>query len=524
MIKNVALRACFVLCMLIISCSKDDNEAPDTTPPSVDFTIKGITQDLTQTPIIGNTIEIEISAQDAKGISKVEAFMNDVKVGEDNQPPFKITIDLTQYSKKLTGKGTALNKTQTQYTLKVSATDLAGNVASIERDIIVDNELPTVTEVTLENNAVITGEENPVTFKANDNEGIMSLEVKVNNVLLEATALEDNTYTFNINTALLEDGPNNLTITATDQASNTAIYNAPFVVDNSGPEINLEGLSSGDIIDEVNILTIGAEDPYSEVASLKIYVNDDLILSSENGSDLSLDFNPDDYPTGDAIIRIDATDELGNESTFETDFQIKRLLLKINVPNGFLDPTVSKFYVFASSSSGELLDIKPLEFNTTSIRLNTLEDISPNTDYMINFAYLYSGIGQVSFINTIQNVKRSVLDRIDLKLPQLITSSSQNTYQISAFPEGIGFIGQGTTYNSTEVPNGYYIEDYNLSDTNANSNKYYIYYRNYLNGNYGYQLLDKPLPNDFVLDFDNFIDTGVETRYMNASSVQEMEA
>src|SRR5690606_9203746 len=134
MIKTIALRTFFALCILSISCSKDEDEAPDTIPPSVAFTIKGITQDLSQTPVIGNTIEIEISAQDAKGISKVEAFMNDVKVGEDNQPPFKITIDLTQYSKKLTSKGTALNKTQTQYTLKVSATDLSGNVASVERD------------------------------------------------------------------------------------------------------------------------------------------------------------------------------------------------------------------------------------------------------------------------------------------------------------------------------------------------------------------------------------------------------
>src|SRR5690606_11065464 len=260
---------------------------------------------------------IEISAQDAKVISKVEAFMNDVKVGEDNQPPFQITIDLTQYSKKLTGKGTALNKTQTQYTLKISATDLAGNLTSIERDIIVDNELPTVTEVTLENNAVITGEENPVTFKANDNESIMSLEVKVNNVSLEATALETNTYTFNINTALLEDGPNNLTITATDQASNTAIYTATYEVDNSGPETNLEGLSTEDIIYEITTLTIGADDPYSELTSLKIYVNDALILSSEDGSELSLHLKPDDYPTGDVSIRIDATDALGNESTHE---------------------------------------------------------------------------------------------------------------------------------------------------------------------------------------------------------------
>lgn len=525
MIKNVALRACFVLCMLIISCSKDDNEVPDTTPPSVDFTIKGITQDLTQTPVIGNTIEIEISAQDAKGISKVEAFMNDVKVGEDNQPPFQITIDLTQYSKKLTGKGTALNKTQTQYTLKVSATDLAGNVTSIERDIIVDNELPTVTEVTLENNAVITGEENPVTFKANDNESIMSLEVKVNNVSLEATALENNTYTFNINTALLEEGPNNLTITATDQASNTVIYSAPFVVDNSGPEINLEGLSSDDIIDEVNTLTIGAEDSYSEVTSLKIYVNDDLILSSEDGTELSLDLNPDDYPTGDASIRIDATDALGNESTLEIDFQIKRLLLTINVPNGFLNPYISKFYVFASSSSGELLDIKPLEFNTSSIRLSTLEDIAHDDDYMVNFAYFFNGGGGTSIIKTIQNVKRTSLSRIDLKVPESKSGATYNTYQISTFPDVINIVGEGTDYNSSWDPQnqeyGFRIEEQDLAYTNATSNQHYIYYHNQLNNNYGYQLVSKPVPGDFILDYNNFTTDGVETRYINGSAMQD---
>lgn len=525
MIKTIALRTFFALCILSISCSKDEDEAPDTIPPSVAFTIKGITQDLSQTPVIGNTIEIEISAQDAKGISKVEAFMNDVKVGEDNQPPFKITIDLTQYSKKLTSKGTALNKTQTQYTLKVSATDLSGNVASVERDIIVDNELPTVTEVTLENNTVITGEENPVTFKANDNEGISSLEVKINDILVETTSPEDNTYTFNINTVLLEDGPNNITITATDQASNAATYNATFVVDNSGPAISLEGLSSGDIMDEVNILTIGAEDPYSEVASLKIYVNDDLILSSEDGSELAIDFNPDDYPTGDALLKIEAIDALGNESSSETEFQIKRLLLKINVPNGFLDPSVSKFYVFASNSTGELLDIKPLDFNTYSIRLSTLEDVAPNDDYMVNFAYLYSGVGQTSIIKTIQNVKRSSLSSIDLKVPERKSVSTQNTYQLSEMPNGINVVGEGTDYNSTWDPqnpgNGYYIENYNLAYTNATSNQHYIYYHNQSNNNYGYQLVAKPLSSDFILDYNNFTTDGVETRYINGSAIQD---
>src|SRR5690606_37613811 len=181
MIKNIALKALLLLGVLCISCSKDSEEAPDITPPSVDFSIKGVTQSNTEAPpIIGNTVEIEISAQDAKGISKVEAFIDDAKVGEDKEAPFKITIDLSQYAKKLSGKGTAINKTQTQYTLIVSATDLSGNVSSVEQDIIVDNEIPTITEVTLENNAVITGTENEVTFKDSDNEGITSLEVKIN--------------------------------------------------------------------------------------------------------------------------------------------------------------------------------------------------------------------------------------------------------------------------------------------------------------------------------------------------------
>src|SRR5690606_25363737 len=219
------------------------------------------------------------------------------------------------------------------------------------------------------------GGQNLVTFTAQDNKEIMSVEVKVNDVVL-ATALENNTYTFNIDSALLEDGPNTLTITVTDQANNTATYNAPFMADNTGPEINLEGLSNASTVDENTLFTISGEDAYSDITSLKIFVNDDLILSSENGSELSLDFNPDDYATGDATFTINAIDALGNESTLETDFQIKRLLLKINIPNDFLDPTISKFYVFASKNTGELLDIKPLEYNTSFIKLNTLEDIS----------------------------------------------------------------------------------------------------------------------------------------------------
>jgi len=523
MIKRVFPKILFLLVVVSISCNEDNEELLDTIPPTVAFSIKGVTQNDTEAPpTIGNIIEIEINAQDAKGISKVEAFLDDTKVGEDTSAPFKITVDLAQYVESLSGKGTIVNDTQTQYTLKVSASDLVGNVSTVERDVIVDNEMPTITKVSLLDNTVITGKENLVTFNAYDNNEITSLEVTLNETTLEATALDSITYTINIDTSVLEDGPNNLNIIAKDKAENKTIFEVLFLTDNTGPEITVEGLSTSDtIIDESTVFPIIAVDQYSGIDSLKVFINDSIVLQSVK-SDVSLNLNPDDYPTGNTSLKITATDTLGNVSTQEMNLIIKRLLLKVTIPNGFMNPSISKFYVFASDSSGSLLDIKPMEFNTSLITLNTLTDVLPDTEYMINFAYLYSGVGETSIIKTIQNVKRSSLSNIDLKITERKNISSQHTYQVSEMPSGIIIGCEGSDYNSSyDTTNGFYIENYNLDYTDTSSDQYYIYFHNTANNNYGYQFADKPMANDFYLDYNNFTSNGVETRYFNSSSIQD---
>ncbi len=524
MIKSFISIVVLLLFILCVSCSTDNEEAPDTTPPTVNFSIKGLSQnDSEEPPIVGNTIEIVINAQDAKGIHKVEAFLDDTKVGEDTEAPFRIVIDLTQYTHILSGKGTVVSKTRTQYNLKVSATDLSGNISSIEQKIIVDNETPTITEVSLENNTIISGDDNKVTFQASDNEGIVLLEVKINEADKEATALDSITHVVNINSLELEDGLNKLSITALDQAGNIATYNLPFLVDNTGPEISLEGLSLEDtvVVDERIALYILAEDQHSDIASLTIFINDSLISTSEV-ADLTLDLNPDEFVTGNTTLKVNATDILGNETTQEVSFIIKRLLMKIAIPTDFLDPSVSKFYVFASDNTGGLLAIQKLEFNTSLIKLNTLDDVLPESEFMLNFAYLYSGVGQTSIIKTIQNVKRSSLERIDLKVPERKRISTYNTYQVSEMPNGTSIVGEGSDYNSTyNSGTEYYLEDYDLEFSNAESNQYYIYQHNTANNNYAYQLVDKPMATDFYLDYNNFIVNGVETRYYNSSSIQD---
>src|SRR5690606_35141532 len=112
------------------------------------------------------------------------------------------------------------------------------------------------------------------------------------------------------------------------------------------------------------------------------------------------------------------------------------------------------------------------------------------------------------------NVKRSTLDRIDLKTNQPHTNATSNTYQVSQMPAGISIIGEGSDYNLSYDPsnsqNGVYIENYGLPN-NVKSDKYYVYYHNTSNNNYAYQFIDKPIPTNFTLDYNNFITTGVET-------------
>ena len=91
----VGLLSIFVL----FSCSSESDEPtpePDVIAPVVDFSILGSSSSSnSETPIVSNQIVVEIDANDAGGVAKVEAFINNEKVGEDTTAPYQITIDVS---------------------------------------------------------------------------------------------------------------------------------------------------------------------------------------------------------------------------------------------------------------------------------------------------------------------------------------------------------------------------------------------------------------------------------------------
>jgi len=116
---------------------------------------------------------------------------------------------------------------------------------------------------------------------------------------------------------------------------------------------------------------------------------------------------------------------------------------------------------------------------------------------------------------------------IDHKILSIKTKSSQKSNTMTSFPNDIKITTKDSVHSITEDPqnqaNGFTVYTYDMAGMNSGSNKFYMYYQNHANGNYGYQFLDKPLSNNFEIDYIDFISDDIETRHMNASSVQDSE-
>ncbi len=139
----------FTFLKILIGCfffaCSDESDATnesDVVSPTIEFSIAGIdnTSSTNEIPVLSKQITINIDAEDERGINKIEAFINNVKEGEDSSAPYQIIIDISSYTSKV-----ASTQKYQEYILKVVATDNSGNSSSIEQQIFIDNELPSIT-------------------------------------------------------------------------------------------------------------------------------------------------------------------------------------------------------------------------------------------------------------------------------------------------------------------------------------------------------------------------------------------
>lgn len=400
-----------VVLFLFSSCSKDSDNSPepDTTVPQVSFAIAGIPIVAGTIPVVSQQIQINVSASDAGGIQKIEAFINDQKKGEDSSAPYELTIDLTGY----TSKGPSGAKYQ-DYTLRVVATDKAGNSSSQELTINIDNEMPVIADVSLSAGSILGGDTNEVTFTASDNEALTALEVYLNDELI--TSFSAPPYVFNINTLEMEDGPNTVLIHAEDAAANVADYTIPFVADNTGPEITLESVLEGQVIDSLLLFAPTVSDAYSQIVSFKATLNGVEILQSISEAVTPLEFNPETLPVGEAIFALTAEDALGNTTSQIINAQIKRRLFKASFESGFMETNWIGFWILISELDGSFISLTAVPFDAEAVTVHAPGEFAPEKEYMATFITEENhGSWRQPHITNVQNISRDNFTQMNFK-------------------------------------------------------------------------------------------------------------
>ncbi|MCK0157828.1 Ig-like domain-containing protein [Cellulophaga sp. F20128] len=510
----------FVFFFLVIfyACTEEESIplVPDTTAPTVNLSIAGLPNVVAgEAIVVSNKIEINIDANDEGGVAKIEAFINDVKVGEDTMPPYAITIDVSSYASKAGKTGNYKN-----YTLKIVATDKVGNSSSSEIPINIDNEIPSITEVSLGGDEVINGDLNTVLFAVVDNQEVSSVLVYLNEELLYD--IKDEVYEVNIDTSALTDGENTLKIEAKDNAQNIASHEVQFIVDNTGPIILLESIIEGQEIDESIRLEPQVSDVYSAIASLEIFYKEtSLMLFDSTATNFETDFDPNAYEVGDGKLTIEAKDNLGNTSQLEVSINILRLILKITIPEGYFSPAIQSFhkhYVFASKMDGTLIDVEEIRFPTREVKLHSVEEFENSEQFTLTYASMGNN-GESSYLYSLSNFNREFPKNINLEASKRFKVANSNLYPISGFDASTEVYAFGKDYHFTSSAEGdKLLQLFDPVDHQYKTNDVYVYSYNPLVDFYNYQFVEKPIPADFEINFEDFSDENLEQKQFTTVS------
>lgn len=189
----------------------------DNNPPSLSI------KSLTNGSYISGTKNIEVSAVDGNGISKVELYLNNNKIGEKTNSPYTFALGTTSYS-------------DGPYTLKAVAFDVFDKRSETSLQVNFDNTLPNVSITSPTNGEVIIGVAQ-VNVNASDNFGISKVELYVG--YSKVGEKTEAPYTFVIDTRKHLSGSYSLKAAAYDLAENKK---------EASINVTLQKPSAGDVI------------------------------------------------------------------------------------------------------------------------------------------------------------------------------------------------------------------------------------------------------------------------------------
>lgn len=150
------------------------------------------------------------------------------------------------------------------------------------------------------------------------------------------------------------------------------------ITDKKAPDVNLLNPTSGSRVKGTLTITATAEDE-SEKVFMQLFV-DDTLLTSDSTKQIEADLNTKTISEGIHKIIVKAKDESGNESNKEFSFEVRNILMTIDVPHSYI-PSFTRIFYVLSKNDGEIMAYGEME-NESVISVPTPEDFNPDSSFV----------------------------------------------------------------------------------------------------------------------------------------------
>ncbi len=269
----------------------------DTTPPTVAFTA----------PAAGATISgsytVTATATDNVGVTTVELWEGTTRINYDSNAPYSFL-----WNTRLVPNGS--------HTLTLKAYDLTGNVSTVDRVVVTDNDLiaPTVALTAPTGGSTLAG---TVTFSANASDDHAVTQVVFYVGTLQAGSDTTAPYTLSVNTRGYTNGAKVITAKAYDAAGNVTTsspVNVTFDNDLTAPTTAVTSPADGATVSGTVTITATASDDRGTVTRVEFYVNG-VKMGTSTTAPYSYNWDTTKMPTGAYTLKTYAYDPAGNQGS-----------------------------------------------------------------------------------------------------------------------------------------------------------------------------------------------------------------
>ncbi len=378
----------------------------------------------TNQQVVSGTVLIQASITGSQTIDKVTFRVDNTPLGEDTSAPYEFS-----WGSSAVSDGT--------HQIVATAIDRSGNIATDSVTVRVDNDPPSLTFISPQNNALVSGMLRIQVSAVDAGSGVQQVAFYLDGILRETDTSPP--YEMMLDTLPLTVGAHTVEARATDQTGKASTRTLTIQVDNTPPSLNIDSPQAGALLSGVVPIQVSATDSIG-LNTVEILVDGQVV--SAFGGTPPFTYNWDTMPVVGKNHRIGAraVDLAGNVASQEISVQVKNDFISPQVrfalpPAGIRACGTIHFLVDATDNR-EVLSVDIMEGNTLLTRLTS----SP---YAFDYAWLTSQEGAHSLTATASDASENT-SQASLSVEVLYPQHSPPSSYPASGPLNLSFIAPET--------------------------------------------------------------------------------